>query len=104
MLTKNELDQVLDGVEVGRKFRITFVENAMREGVTLPLQTILGLNRADIIQLEYFADFTILFAIRGSGWGRNRSFVITIGPNYPHFDPEHLKLTLISCLESIESI
>ena len=52
MITKEQLDSVLVGIEPGQKLRLTFNKQVPQTNPLL-LRTVLGLNQADVIQFKF---------------------------------------------------
>ena len=102
MITKEQLDRALAGVELGQKLRLTFNKN-VQETQPLLLRTVLALNKADVIQFKLFDSMSFFFAMRGEGWDKE-TYDVTIGPNFASYGRAQFELVLLGCLETIEAL
>jgi len=99
MITKEQLDRALAGIEPGRKLRLTFNKNVPETRPFL-LRTVLALDQADVIQFSFFDSLSLFWAMNGR-WEKE-TYDIAIGPNFASYSRARFELTLLGCLENIE--
>jgi len=102
MITKEQLDRALAGVEPGQKLRLTFNKNVPETWPFL-LRTVLALDQAGVVQFGFFDSMSLFWAMRGEGWEKE-TYDITIGPNFASYSRAQFELVLLGCLENIEAL